>query len=612
MRIVPIPFPALRRFLPAAALAGLTLPGLAGAGPGASGAGDPGGPKRPQALLAVAGPGGELVLSANGDGTLSVVSAADPALVGEIPVGGDLTGLAAFGDGSGRVAAVDHGGHRLVVLRVGESAGGSAGPVAVEAAFPTCRYPVRAAARAGVLAVSCLWSRKALLYDLEALAAPETADAPGPPAGPDRVAAPAVESDLPFEPRELLFLDEETLLLADGFAGELALVSVADGRVLRRRELAAHNLRGLSLLPGGERVAVAHQQLHSGMHTTRDDILWGVFITNSVTTLPVKDLRTGDPRLSRRSRVLDLGSVSTPSGDPAAVLATAAGELVVALGGVSRVAFGADDGRQPGHLRVGEGPSALALGADGRVYVANTRSDTLSVIAADRRREIARVELGPGAPVRTAADRGEALFHDATLSLRGWMSCASCHAGGHTNHGLSDTLGDGNYGAPKRVLSLLGVAGTRPFAWDGGMRRLEDQIAKSVRTTLRGPELTGEEIADLAAYLRTLEPPDALAAPAPPAEVLAAGRAAFEEYSCSRCHRAPLYTSPGVHDVGLADERGITRFNPPSLRGVRFRRTLFHDGSARSLEEVLRNHPGNGVSVAAEEVRNLVAFLRTL
>lgn len=621
MRIVPNPFPASRRFLPAAALVGLTLPGLAGAGPVGSGAGGTsgvtGGPKRPQALLAVAGPAGEVVLSANADGTLSVVSAADLALVGEIPVGGDLTGLAPFGDGSGRVAAVDHRGHRLVVLRVGEPAAGRT-PVTVEAAFPTCRYPVRAAARGGALAVSCLWSRKALLYDLESPAAPESPavpeslEAPGPPGGPGPLAAPAVESELPFEPRELLFLDDRTLLLADGFAGELALVSVADGSVLRRRELAAHNLRGLALLPGGERVAVAHQQLHSGMHTTRDDILWGVFITNSVTTLPVADLLSGDPRLARRSRVRDLGSVATPSGDPAAVLATPAGELVVALGGVSRVAVGADDGRQPSHLRVGEGPSALALGADGRIYVANTRSDTLSVIAADRRREIARIPLGPGTPVRTAADRGEALFHDATRSLRGWMSCASCHAGGHTNHGLSDTLGDGHYGAPKRVLSLLGVAGTRPFAWDGGMRQLEDQIAKSVRTTLRGPELTGEEIADLAAYLRTLEPPDSLAAPEPPAEVLAAGRAAFEEYSCNRCHRAPLYTSPGVHDVGLTDERGATRFNPPSLRGVRFRRTLFHDGSARSLEEVLRIHPGNGVSVAAEDLRNLVAFLRTL
>lgn len=608
MRIVPNSFPGPRRFLLAAALVGLTLPGLAGAG-GTSGAvrnsGAAGGPKRPQALLAVAGPGGELVLSANGDGSLSVISAADLAPVGEIRVGGDLTGLAPLGDGSGRVAAVDHRGHRLVVLRVAVSAGGEV-PVAVEAAFPTCRYPVRAAARGGVLAVSCLWSRKAVLYDLESVDPPEA------PAGAGGLAAPAVESDLPFEPRELLFLDDRTLLLADGFAGELALVSVADGRVLRRRELAAHNLRGLALLPGGERVAVAHQQLHSGMHTTRDDILWGVFITNSVTTLTVPDLLSGDPRLARRSRVRDLGSVATPSGDPAAVLATAAGELVVALGGVSRVAFGADDGRQPSHLRVGEGPSALALGADGRVYVANTRSDTLSVIAADRRREIARIPLGREPPARTAADRGEALFHDATRSLRGWMSCASCHAGGHTNHGLSDTLGDGHYGAPKRVLSLLGVAGTRPFAWDGGMRQLEDQIAKSVRTTLRGPELTGEEIADLAAYLRTLEPPDALAAPEPPAEVLAAGRAAFEEYSCSRCHRAPLYTSPGVHDVGLTDERGATRFNPPSLRGVRFRRTLFHDGSARSLEEVLRIHPGNGVSVAAEDLRNLVAFLRTL
>lgn len=609
MRFVRSSFPRRWRFRSAAVLAGLAAPGLAGAlGSPPAGADSP---KRPQALLAVPGPGGEVVLSANGDGSVSVVPAADLAPVAEIAVGGDLTGLAAFGDGSGRVAAVDHRGHRLVVLRVGEDAGGGTA-VAVEAEVPTCRHPVRASARAGVLAVSCLWSRKAVFYRLEAPADP-TGDG-------DRAAglgAPAVEAVLPFEPRELLFLDDETLLVADGFAGVLALVSVADGTVRRTRELAGHNLRGLALLPGGERVAVAHQQLHSGMHTTRDDILWGVFITNSVSTLPVDDLLTGNPRLSRRARVFDLGSVSTPSGDPAAMLATAAGDLVVALGGVSRVAFGADDGRQPSHLPVGEGPSALALGADGRVYVANTRSDSLSVIAADHRREIARVALGPEPPRRAAADRGEALFHDATLSLRGWMSCASCHAGGHTNHGLSDTLGDGNYGAPKRVLSLLGVAGTRPFAWDGGMRRLEDQIAKSVRTTLRGRDLTEEEVADLAAYLRTLELPDAAAPPAPAptdatARRLAAGRSAFEEYSCNRCHRAPLYTSPGVHDVGLADERGNTRFNPPSLRGVRFRRTLFHDGSARSLEEVLRRHPGNGVSVAAEDLPALIAFLRTL
>lgn len=579
------------------AAAGLVLAAAAGSAFAApTPAPDRPSPKRPQAVAAVLGPDGERVLVGNRDGTLQALSAERPEVpvevLAEVRVGGNLTGLTPLPDG--RIVAVDRAGDRLVLLRLVPD---DEGAVAVASAHPTCRSPARAAAGGGTLAVSCLWARTVALYDLES---------------DDGLERPRASARLPFEPRELVFLDGRTVLAADAFGGGLALLSADDGAVLRTRELAAHNLRGLALLRGGERVAVAHQQLHSGMHTTTDDIRWGVFITNSVTTLPVADLVTGSPRLERRSRVLDLGSVSTPSGDPAALRATPDGELVVALGGVSRVAFGAADARRTSHLPVGEGPSAVALGADGRVYVANTRSDSLSVISAGRRREVARVALGP-AVEPSAEERGEALFHDATLSLRGWMSCASCHTDGHTNHGLSDTLGDGNYGAPKRVLSLLGVADTRPYAWDGGMRRLEDQVVKSVKTTLRGRALTEAEVGDLAAYLRTLEVPALRDGDAPPApRFVAAGRAAFDRYACNRCHREPTYTSPGVHDVGLADELGTTRFNPPSLRGLRFGRRFFHDGSARSLREVLARHPGGGVQVSGEDLPALVAFLKTL
>ena len=598
MRTVPRWFPRAR----AAGGAGLVFAAAAGfAFPAPTGGSDRPAPKRPQAVAAVAGPDGERVLVGNRDGTVQALSAERLEILAEIRVGGNLTGLTPLPDG--RVAAVDRAGDRLVLLRLVPEAEGA---VTVASERPTCRSPVRAAAGGRTLAVSCLWARTVALYDLE------SPDSLGSPDSENGLERPRASARLPFEPRELVFLDERTVLAADAFGGGLALLSADDGTLLQERELAAHNLRGLALLPGGERVAVAHQQLHSGMHTTRDDIRWGVFITNSVTTLPVEDLLTGSPRLERRARVLDLGSVATPSGDPAALRATPEGELVVALGGVSRVAFGAADARRSSHLPVGEGPSAVALGADGRVYVANTRSDSLSVISAGRRREAARIALGP-AVEPTPEERGEALFHDATLSLRGWMSCASCHTDGHTNHRLSDTLGDGNYGAPKRVLSLLGVADTRPYAWDGGMRRLEDQVVKSVKTTLRGRALTDGEVADLAAYLRTLEVPALRGGPAPEAEPLAAaGRRAFDRYTCNRCHREPTYTSPGTHDVGLADELGTTRFNPPSLRGLRLGRRFFHDGSARSLAEVLARHPGNGVEVSGEDLPALIAFLKTL
>ena len=87
------------------------------------------------------------------------------------------------------------------------------------------------------------------------------------------------------------------------------------------------------------------------------------------------------------------------------------------------------------------------------------------------------------------------------------MSCHSCHTDGHTNNLLSDTLGDGSYGAPKRVPSLLGVAETGPWTWTASVARLEDQVQKSIATTMHGTKLPESQISDLTAYLATLAPP---------------------------------------------------------------------------------------------------------
>ena len=377
MRRMRIRFPGRRLALTLAAAA---LPPLAPAFPrvlaAAEGPFAADAPKRPQALAIVGRAADELLLVGNRSGSVSVIRTGDLILLGETAVGGEITDLEPLPTRSGSagkppapaVVAVDHERHALLLLRVAPAPprGPVPFPTAVEtplvevaAAFPTCRHPMRTALRGGTLAVSCLWSRRVVLYDLD---------------GPGGLETPRAEVGLPFEAQELLFLDDRTLLAADGFAGGLAVVSAEDGQVLRVRELSAHNLRGLALLPGGTRVAVAHQELHSGMHTSSDDIRWGVFLTNSVSLLPVDDLRSGSPRLERRTRVLDLGNVLTPSGDPAALIAGADGSLAVALSGVGRLAFGAVDARQTSHVRVGRGPSAMVSGSGGRLYVANTRS----------------------------------------------------------------------------------------------------------------------------------------------------------------------------------------------------------------------------------------------
>ena len=75
----------------------------------------------------------------------------------------------------------------------------------------------------------------------------------------------------------------------------------------------------------------------------------------------------------------------------------------------------------------------------------------------------------------------------------------------------------------------------------------------------------------------------------------------------------PTYTSAGRYDVGLADEVGNRKFNPPSLRGVGRRDRFLHDGRASSLEEVFRDHaPPPGAVLSPRETADLIAFLKTL
>jgi cytochrome c peroxidase len=242
--------------------------------------------------------------------------------------------------------------------------------------------------------------------------------------------------------------------------------------------------------------------------------------------------------------------------------------------------------------------------------VAGQADDTISVVEAATGRSLRTIPLGPR-PELSLADRGEALFHDSRLSLDGWMSCQSCHTDGHSNGQLGDTLGDGSYGAPKRVPSLLGVGSTGPWTWTGSIPRLEDQIQKSVERTMRGTPLSGEQVDALAAYLRSLSPPRRRIGTDPAAE--ARGRLVFEKQQCARCHRPPTYTSPGRHDVDLVDEAGNRRFNPPSLRGLVNRDPLLHDGRAETIEAVFleHDHPG-GQPMSAAEVADLAAFLRSL
>ena len=223
--------------------------------------------------------------------------------------------------------------------------------------------------------------------------------------------------------------------------------------------------------------------------------------------------------------------------------------------------------------------------------------------------EVETVALGPPREADDVA-RGRSLFFDARLSHDGWMSCHSCHSEAHTSGLLADTLGDDTRGTPKRILSLRGVGETAPYAWNGSQPSLEQQIEKSLRTTMHAETVEPASVADLVAYLSSLPAPSPVASAS---NEVRRGRQLFRSLGCVDCHVPPLFTSTGVYDVGLRDEAGHSAFNPPSLRGVGLRTRLFHDGRYRRLEELLSGagHPGTQF-LPASDVAAVAAFLRSL
>ncbi|MEL7296143.1 MAG: c-type cytochrome [Pseudomonadota bacterium] len=110
--------------------------------------------------------------------------------------------------------------------------------------------------------------------------------------------------------------------------------------------------------------------------------------------------------------------------------------------------------------------------------------------------------------------------------------------------------------------------------------------------------------------------------------------------NCMACHAPPNFTDNGFHNIGLAQFAGDSpdmgrfahipvrvlkgAFKTPSLRNVTLTAPYFHDGSAKTLEDVVAHYVRGGdvktnlsptmkpLSLTPAEQQDLVAFLRAL
>jgi cytochrome c peroxidase len=73
------------------------------------------------------------------------------------------------------------------------------------------------------------------------------------------------------------------------------------------------------------------------------------------------------------------------------------------------------------------------------------------------------------------------------------------------------------------------------------------------------------------------------------------------------------YSSHEAQDVGFADEHGMRKFNPPSLRGVAQGYAFLHDNRAATLEDLFTKYRHKvGAGLSDEELADLLRFLRSL
>jgi cytochrome c peroxidase len=268
---------------------------------------------------------------------------------------------------------------------------------------------------------------------------------------------------------------------------------------------------------------------------------------------------------------------------------------------------------------------------------------------------------------------GRKLFFDPILSQDRTVACATCH---RPDHGFSGPdakpIGIGGRTAKRRAPSLFNRAYGTAFFWDGRTATLEEQALEPIAN----PDEMGSTVASaverlkadlgykdrfaaafadgvtaanlgkaIAGFERTLlrgdSPIDKFRERGDRTDMTDAVRHGLWLYEskgqCWRCHSGKNFTDESFHNTGVTwggtdlgrfavtrrdDDRG--RYKTPSLRGVGLTGPYMHDGSLKTLENVVEFYNKGGtanphldpairpLNLTDAEKADLVAFLKAL
>ncbi len=268
---------------------------------------------------------------------------------------------------------------------------------------------------------------------------------------------------------------------------------------------------------------------------------------------------------------------------------------------------------------------------------------------------------------------GRKLFYDPILSRDSTISCTSCHlqATGftHVDHSLSHGI-DGKVGN-RNSMTLMNLAWSKSFMWDGGVNHLDvqplnpitspvemDETLENVVSKLQKTEnypilfekafgsskITGQRLLkaisqfELQLVSSNSKYDKVMRKETEFTEQEQNGYQLFKT-NCASCHTEPLFTNGKFENNGLEIDTTLNdlgrikmthqnedslRFKVPTLRNIQFTFPYMHDGRFKTLTEVVKHYNSirsntilpkqlsKPMHLSEHDRVDLVAFLKTL
>ncbi len=447
-------------------------------------------------------------------------------------------------------------------------------------------------------------------------------------------------------PRGLaLSSDQRTALVTEYYTATVRLLELASGKELAAVPASAtDNLaRQITVHPTRPKAYVPHQR----SKTTAAHGEGSIFPYISVIDLPTA---AGQPKedLKRKRIPMDsfIGNLVTAS--PWEVAVSPDGEQAVVVFGATDDLFVMevrDDNYREltpiQHMNIGHNPRAVKYSHDGKWFWLYNALD-FEVVAYDAKthQRVGLVRVTEN-PLGDEILRGKRLFYSALMPMasRRWIACSSCHP---------DSDADGrtwqNPEGLRNTPPLVGLAWTHPQHWSADRDETQD-FEHTIRGLLmQGRGLINGPVADslgppnkgrsrdldaMAAYTNSHTVPLSPHAKSGLSEAAKRGRVVFfaKETACATCHSGPFFTDsnpatkPTLHDVntGRSDpsEKMPMKYDTPTLLGVYRSAPYLHDGSAKTLRDLLTtsnagDKHGQTSHLKPQQIDDLIEFLKAL